>query len=46
MKYIDDILILGGLGIVIATTFLLSTIAGLYALGVTMFCLGLYFARR
>jgi hypothetical protein len=46
MKFIDDILILGGLGVVIAATFILSTIAGLYALGATLFLLGVYFARR
>lgn len=44
-KYGEDILILGGLAVVIFTTFLLSIIAGLYLLGAVMIALGVWFAR-
>ncbi|WP_178137439.1 hypothetical protein [Tepidibacter thalassicus] len=44
-KYIEDILILGGLTIIVIATFLLSKIAGLYATGVTLFGLGIYFSK-
>ena len=44
--YIEDILILSGLMIIIKATFLLSAIAGLYALGGILLLLGLYFARN
>jgi len=44
-KYGEDILILGGLAVVIFTTFLLSVIAGLYLLGIVMVALGVWFAR-
>jgi Zn-dependent membrane protease YugP len=46
LNYIEDILILSGLAVIIATTFLLSKIAGLYSLGVILFGLGVYFARN
>lgn len=43
--YIEDLLILGGLTILVGTTFFVSIIAGFYASGVTMCGLGAYFAR-
>jgi hypothetical protein len=46
IKYIEDILILCGLAVIVATTFLLSTIAGLYILGVVLLGLGIYFAKN
>ncbi len=44
-KYLEDILILSGLIIIAATTFLISKIAGLYITGVILFCLGVYFSK-
>ncbi|WP_169798782.1 hypothetical protein [Clostridium tepidiprofundi] len=44
-RYIEDILVLGGLTIIVLATFLLSKIAGLYATGVIMFGLGVYFSK-
>jgi len=45
-NYVEDILIISGLMIMIKATFLLSKIAGLYALGGVLLLLGLYFARN
>lgn len=45
MKYIEDILIFGGLVLTIIATFLWSKIAGLYVLGGCLFGLGVYFAK-
>lgn len=44
-KYIEDMLVLSGLTIIVIATFLLSTIAGLYCLGGSLFGLGIYFTR-
>jgi hypothetical protein len=44
-KWIEDILILSGLGFIILATFLLSTVAGFYVLGVCLFGLGLWFTK-
>ena len=44
-KYIEDILILGGLACIVRATFLWSEIAGIYALGVSLFGLGVFFAK-
>ena len=43
IKYMEDILIVSGLIFIIKATFLLSTIAGLYCLGVCLLALGIYF---
>lgn len=45
-KYIEDILIFSGLALIIATTFLVSMILGLYTLGVILFGLGVFFSRH
>lgn len=46
MKYLDDVLILGGAAAIVVATFLLHTIAGIYALGAAMLALGIWFARH
>ena len=46
LKYIEDILIFCGLGLIIVTTFFVSKIAGLYLLGFILIGLGLYFSRN
>ena len=43
-KYIEDILIVSGLFFIVAATFMLSVIAGLYCLGATLLGLGIWFA--
>lgn len=43
-KFIEDILILGGLTVIVIATFLLSKIAGLYCLGVVLLGVGIYFS--
>lgn len=45
-KYLEDILILGGLTVIVKTTFLLSKIAGMYTLGFILLALGFYFAKH
>ena len=45
-KYIEDIFIFCGLGLIIVTTFFVSKIAGLYLLGFILIGLGLYFSRN
>lgn len=44
--FIEDICILSGLGFIIWATFLLSKIAGIYALGICLFGIGIYLARQ
>jgi hypothetical protein len=46
LNYIEDILILGGLTIIVMATFLVSKVIGLYVLGTTMFGLGIFFSRH
>ncbi len=46
IDYIEDILILSGLAIIVATTFFISKMAGLYSLGATLLGLGIYFAKN
>lgn len=46
LNYIEDVLILSGLAIIIATTFLLSKIIGLYCLGTVLLVVGIYFAKN
>lgn len=46
LKYIEDILIFSGLAVIVATTFLVSKIIGLYVLGFVLFGLGAFFARH
>ena len=43
-EHVDDMLIFSGLGVLVATTFLINTIAGLYTLGAVLFLLGIFFA--
>lgn len=43
MKYIEDILIIGGLAVIATATFLLSVIAGLYFIGAVLLGLGIWF---
>jgi hypothetical protein len=45
-KYLDDILILGGITAIVTATFLLHTIAGIYATGAALLGLGIWFARH
>lgn len=45
LKYLDDVLILGGLTIIVTATFLISKIIGIYILGVVLFGLGVFFSR-
>lgn len=45
MKYIEDILIIGGLSCIVVATFFLSTIGGIYILGGCLFGLGVYFTK-
>jgi hypothetical protein len=44
-KYIEDILILGGLTVIVGATFILSFVAGLYALGISLFGIGVFLAK-
>jgi intracellular septation protein A len=46
LKYLDDILIFGGITAIVTATFLLHKIAGIYALGAAMLALGIWFARN
>jgi len=46
IKYIEDILIFSGLALIIATTFLVSKILGMYVLGFVLFGLGVFFTRH
>ena len=46
MKYLDDILIFGGITAIVTATFLLHVIAGIYVLGASMLALGIWFARN
>lgn len=46
LKYLEDILIFSGLAVIVATTFLVSKIIGLYVLGFVLFGLGAFFARH
>jgi hypothetical protein len=46
LKYLDDILILGGITAIVTATFLLHTVAGIYVLGASMLALGIWFARN
>ena len=45
IKYLEDILIVGGLISIITASFLWSVIAGVYVLGSCLFGLGVYFAK-
>lgn len=45
LKYIEDILIVSGLILIIIAAFLLNKILGIFISGVTLFSLGVYFAR-
>lgn len=45
-KWIEDIFIISGLTVLVTTTFFINKIIGFYALGVVLFGLGIYFARR
>lgn len=45
-KYLDDILILLGLGAIIGATYMLSTIAGIYTTGAALLGLGVWFAKH
>ncbi|WP_333860791.1 hypothetical protein [Clostridium sp.] len=44
-NYIEDILIISGLLTIIGATFLVSKIIGIYALGIVLLSLGIYFAK-
>lgn len=44
-NYIEDILIFSGLVVITVATFLLSTIVGLYVLGVFLVLLGCYLTK-
>lgn len=46
VKYLEDILIISGLLIIMAATFLISKIIGLYITGAVLFGLGVYFSRN
>lgn len=46
LQNIEDICILGGLYFIIKATFLLSKIAGFYALGICLVLIGIWFARN
>lgn len=43
LLHMEDFLILSGLVVVNVTTYLLNTIAGLYATGIILLLLGIYF---
>lgn len=45
-KYIEDMLILGGLAIIVGTTFFISIKIGFYTLGVSLVGIGIYVARH
>jgi len=45
MKYIEDILIIGGLAFIVIATFLWSMIGGIYAAGCCLLGLGVFFAK-
>jgi hypothetical protein len=45
-RYIDDVLIIGGMVAITAATFLLSPVAALYVLGVFLLMSGAYIARH
>ena len=44
-KYLEDILIVGGLVSIITASFLWSAVAGVYVLGGSMLGLGVYFTK-
>jgi len=44
--YIEDILVFSGLTVIAGATFLLNFIAGLYAAGLILLLLGVYFTRH
>ena len=46
LKYIEDILIFCGLGLITVTTFFISKTAGFYLLGFILIGFGLYFSRN
>ena len=45
-KYIEDALIFSGLAVIVTATFLWSSIAGIYTIGVCLLGLGVWFARN
>jgi hypothetical protein len=45
IKYLEDILIMSGLLIIVTATFLISSIFGMYVLGLILFSLGVYFSK-
>ena len=45
-NYIEDLLICSGLGLIILATFMLSTVAGIYAAGTILLGLGFWFTRH
>lgn len=44
--YIEDFLILGGLGVIVWATFRLNSIAGMYVLGFILVFIGLIVSRK
>jgi hypothetical protein len=44
-KYIEDILIFSGLAAIVAATFMLSIIAGVYCFGVALLVIGVLLAK-
>ena len=44
-KYIEDILILGGLAVIVGTTFFISMVIGFYVLGSALVGVGVYLAK-
>lgn len=44
-KYIEDILILGGLAVIVGTTFFINMIIGFYVLGSVLIGVGVYLAK-
>ncbi|WP_019850635.1 hypothetical protein [Desulfitobacterium sp. PCE1] len=45
LDYLEDFLIFMGLLLIMLATFLLNSIAGIYATGIILFLLGVYFIR-
>lgn len=45
LNHVEDFLIFIGLFLVILATFMLNSIAGIYATGISLFLLGVYFTK-
>lgn len=45
LSYVEDFLIFTGLFLIVFATFLINKIAGIYASGIVLFLMGIWFAK-